>query len=249
MTLTSGSTSRQARRVLVVFAHPDDGEFTAGGTIARWASEGSEIYYAVCTDGSKGSHDSKLPSEALVAKRQVEQQDAARILGVKEVIFLGRTDGELTPDQTLKKELVRIIRAVQPDALFTWDPWRSYQLHSDHRAAGLAALDAVMAAENAGYFPEQLGEGYSRTGWRKSTFLGQIAQMYGWTSLRPSSARCGLSASTAARLSALSLRLKKRSATGTGTWVRIEVLPTLKRSRYCGPIVKYAADRKYAGCR
>ena len=157
--MTSEITNRRTKRVLAVFAHPDDGEFTSGGTIARWASEGSEIYYVVCTDGSKGSDKSELSSKALVAKRQVEHQNAARILGVKEVIFLGRTDGELTPDQALRKELVRLIRAIQPDTLLTWDAWRPYQLHADHRAAGQAALDAVMEAENARYFPEQLVEG------------------------------------------------------------------------------------------
>ncbi len=148
-----------AGRLLVVFAHPDDAEFTAGGTLARWASEGSEIYYAVCTDGSKGGQDGELPVEKLVAQRQAEQREAAGVLGVKEAIFLNHTDGELAPAPVLKAELVRIIRDLHPDILLTWDPWRPYQLHSDHRAAGQAALDAVMAAANARYFPEQLREG------------------------------------------------------------------------------------------
>ncbi|OGO20489.1 MAG: hypothetical protein A2144_03105 [Chloroflexi bacterium RBG_16_50_9] len=157
--MTSAITARQAKRVMVIIAHPDDGEFTSGGTIARWASEGSEIYYVVCTDGSKGSGDSGLTTEALVHRRQVEQQKAAELLGVREVTFLGRTDGELALDLMLRKEFVRLIRAVKLDTLLTWDPWRHYQLHTDHRAAGQAALDAVMAAENPRHFPEQLGEG------------------------------------------------------------------------------------------
>lgn len=84
--MAAETTVRKTRRVLVVFAHPDDAEFTAGGTIARWASEGSEIYYAVCTDGSKGSADSELTTEALILQRQAEQQPAAKHLGVKEVL-------------------------------------------------------------------------------------------------------------------------------------------------------------------
>lgn len=76
---------------------------------------------------------------------------------MKEVIFLGRTDGELTVDQALKAELVRLIRVI-----LTWDTWRPYQLHADHRAAGQVALDAIMAAENSRYFPEQLEEGLGR---------------------------------------------------------------------------------------
>lgn len=140
----------------MVFAHPDDAEFTAGGTLAKWASEGSEIYYAVCTDGTKGSDDEEVSAEALVLRRQAEQREAARVLGVKEVVFLEHTDGELVLDQALKAELAHLIRALRPGTLLTWDPWRPYQLHSDHRVAGQAALDAVMAAANARYFPEQL---------------------------------------------------------------------------------------------
>lgn len=157
--MAADTKAKQARRVLVVFAHPDDAEFTAGGTLAIWASEGSEIYYAVCTDGSKGSADSELSTEALILQRQAEQQYAARVLGVKEVIFLGHTDGELVPDQAVKAELARLIRTLRPDTLLTWDPWRPYQLHSDHRTSGQMALDAAMAATNARYFPEQLRDG------------------------------------------------------------------------------------------
>jgi LmbE family N-acetylglucosaminyl deacetylase len=151
--------AKKARRVLVVFAHPDDAEFTVGGSLAKWAAEGSEIYYAVCTDGSKGSDKVGVSAEELALQRQSEQREAAMVLGVKEVTFLGHTDGELTPDPRLKVELVRLIRALRPDTLLTWDPWRPYQLHSDHRMVGQAALDAVMAAASPRYFPEQLGDG------------------------------------------------------------------------------------------
>jgi len=150
------------KRVLVVFAHPDDAEFTSGGTLALWASRGSEIHYAVCTDGSKGSVDGDIPGEELILRRQAEQRDAATVLGIRDVAFLGRTDGGLVADPELRAELVRLIRIRRPLALLTWDPWRPYQLHSDHRAAGQTALDAVMAAENARYFPEQLAEGLTR---------------------------------------------------------------------------------------
>ncbi len=150
---------KKPRKVLVVFAHPDDAEFTTGGTMAKWASEGSEIYYAVCTDGSKGSGKVRVNAKELALQRQSEQREAARILGVKEVIFCGHIDGELAPDPRLKVELVRLIRTLSPDTLLTWDPWRPYQLHSDHRMVGQAALDAVMAAASPKYFPEQLRDG------------------------------------------------------------------------------------------
>lgn len=157
--MLGGKIHSRPQRALVVFAHPDDAEFTCGGTLARWAADGSEIYYGVCTDGSKGSEDIELPDAKLVRSRQAEQREAARVLGVAAVAFLGHPDGDLAPAMELRAELVRLIRDLRPDILLTWDPWRPYQLHPDHRAAGLAALDAVMAAASPRYFPEQLRDG------------------------------------------------------------------------------------------
>ena len=146
-------------RVLVVFAHPDDAEFTSGGTLARWAAEGRKISYAVLTDGSRGSSNGQIADVELVVRRKAEQCEAAGVLGVNDVIFIGRKDGEIVADDALKAELVCLIRGLKPDVLLTWDPWRPCQLHSDHRPTGLAALDAVMAAGNVRYFPEQLRNG------------------------------------------------------------------------------------------
>lgn len=144
------------RRVLIVIAHPDDAEFTSGGTIAQWAGQGWDIRYVVCTDGSKGKRDRGTPGATLAAKRQKEQIDAARLLGVKEVFFLVHPDGHLVPDDDLRAELTLLIRRLRPHILLTWDPWRHYQIHSDHRATGEAALNAVMAAENPSFYTEQL---------------------------------------------------------------------------------------------
>ena len=145
--------------VMVIFAHPDDAEFTSGGTIARWVNEGREVTYVVCTDGSKGAEIEHIDTEALVAMRQAEQRRAASVLGVVEVTFLKCPDGELSSSRDFAAELARLIRQFRPVTLLTWDPWRPYQLHADHRAAGFAALDAVMAAGNVRYFPEQLDSG------------------------------------------------------------------------------------------
>lgn len=156
--MTDKPVIAKPERVLVVFAHPDDAEFTSGGTIAAWASKGSKIYYVVCTDGSKGDDVDRFSAEDLILRRQEEQQNAAKVLGIKSVTFLGHTDGELVSDQALKAELVSLIRMLKPDVLLTWDPWRHYQLHTDHRATGQAALDAAIGAGSARYFPEQLGD-------------------------------------------------------------------------------------------
>ncbi|MCL5959185.1 MAG: PIG-L family deacetylase [Chloroflexi bacterium] len=148
------------KRVLAVIAHPDDAEFTCGGTLAKWAQEGADVEYVVCTDGSKGGDDLGIDDAAVRDLREAEQRAAARTLGVKEVTFLRHPDGEL--DATggdLKRQLVVLIRHLRPDRLLAWDAWRPYQLHPDHRAAGLAAVEAVLAAGNPRMFPELAKEG------------------------------------------------------------------------------------------
>lgn len=156
--------SDQPLRVLVVLAHPDDPEFYCGGTVARWASEGHEITYCLLTRGDKGDDDVRTDPEVIAQKRMAEQRAAAEILGVKEVIFLDHPDGYLTPDLTLRRDVVRVIRKVKPEIIVTCDPTNffpgdRYINHSDHRAAGQATLDAVFPAAGSGmYFPELLQE-------------------------------------------------------------------------------------------
>ena len=145
--------------ILAISAHPDDVEFTSGGALARWIAEGWTAYLVVCTDGGKGSHDPRVDPAELAARRQEEQQAAAKALGIADVVFLGYSDGELNREPNLTAELVRLIRLYRPDRLLTWDPWRRYELHSDHRAAGRATLDAVLAAGNPHYFPGELEDG------------------------------------------------------------------------------------------
>lgn len=141
-------SSTQPKRVLGVFAHPDDPEFFCGGTIARWAADGAEITFLLATSGDKGSADPEMTHERLSAIREEEERNAARVLGVKEVIFLRYLDGELQPNLALRRDIVRIIRLKQPDVVVTCDPtvfWMGERAinHPDHRAIGEATLDAV----------------------------------------------------------------------------------------------------------
>ena len=147
------------KSILAVSAHPDDMEFTAGGSLARWITEGWKIYLAVCTDGGKGTHDPTVIPTELAALRRDEQLAAAAVLGVSEVLFLDNPDGELNQSPRLVFDLMRLIRPVWPERIVGWDPWHRYELHPDHRSAGLATLDAVLAAGNPHYFPELLGNG------------------------------------------------------------------------------------------
>lgn len=131
-------------RTLVVIPHPDDAEVWAGGTIARWVRGGSEVHYVVCTDGSKGTDDPEVDPTELAATRSREQLAAADILGVKNVVMLGRPDGELDDTSDFRRDLVRQIRMVKPDVVLASEPYRrNMQWHRDHRIAGQVTLDAV----------------------------------------------------------------------------------------------------------
>lgn len=148
------------QRILVIIAHPDDAESLCGGTIARLAEEGHDIHYLLVTRGDKGSNEPGTTPEHLMHIREQEQQAAATILGVQTLTFLdGYRDSEIEVTLALRKDLVRVIRQWQPDILFTFDPWKRYEIHPDHRAVGLCAFDAVAAARGRMDFPEQLQEG------------------------------------------------------------------------------------------
>jgi LmbE family N-acetylglucosaminyl deacetylase len=151
---------------LVLFAHPDDAEFMCGGTIAAWSREGCEIHYVVITDGSAGSNDPATTRESLREIREREQQEAAEVLGVRTVTFLGELDGMLEVTLETRRKVAREVRRHRPDVLVAPDPSRlwfgnGYINHSDHKAAGMLALSAVMPdAPTRLMFPELLDEGF-----------------------------------------------------------------------------------------
>ncbi len=153
------------RRALVVAAHPDDADFGAAGTAALLSRAGWDVRYLVVTDGSKGSDDEAFTPERLVSTRQQEQRDAAQLLGVADVRFLGFTDGELVHSRILLGAIVREIREFEPFAVYTHDPEpvvirNSFVNHNDHRVTGLATVDAVYpAARDRLNFPEQIAAG------------------------------------------------------------------------------------------
>jgi LmbE family N-acetylglucosaminyl deacetylase len=154
----------KSQKILVILAHPDDPEFFCGATLARWARAGHEIHYFLLTNGNKGGGPEMTP-EQLCAIRQMEQQNAATVIGVRSVQFLNLEDGYLIPSLELRREIVRVLRREKPDILVTCDPtllysWFGRVNHPDHRAAGQVVLDAVFpAAGNGRFFPELLTEG------------------------------------------------------------------------------------------
>jgi LmbE family N-acetylglucosaminyl deacetylase len=136
------------KRVMGVFAHPDDPEFFCGATFARWAAEGAYIIFVLATSGDKGSGDPEMTHARLTEIREAEERAAAAALGVQEVIFLRYPDGELQPTLELRRDITRLIRLKQPDVVVTLDPtvfwWGTWGVnHPDHRAIGEATMDAV----------------------------------------------------------------------------------------------------------
>ena len=143
------------RRVLAIGAHSDDIEFGCAATLAKWADAGAEVHLCICTDGSKGTWDAHADLGALVARREDEQRDAAKILGAIDVRFLRRVDGELVNDLGTRAEVCAAIREVRPDVVVGHDPWQPYRLHPDHHEAGRLAVDGIVAARDPHFFADQ----------------------------------------------------------------------------------------------
>ncbi|CAA9266408.1 MAG: hypothetical protein AVDCRST_MAG76-3104 [uncultured Acidimicrobiales bacterium] len=141
---------------LAVAAHPDDVEFQAGATLARWAAAGCEIHHLILTDGSKGTWDPATDPATLVATREAEQRAAALRLGgtTGGVRFLRWPDGELEGGLRQRAQVAAAIREVRPEVVLGHDPWRRYRLHPDHRNAGWLVCDGVVAARDPLFFPE-----------------------------------------------------------------------------------------------
>jgi len=146
--------------IMVVTPHPDDAEYGVAGTVARWVREGKKVVYVVCTNGNKGTPNSRMNPEKLARIRESEQMAACKILGVKKVIFLRHPDQSLEDTPEFRKELACLIRKHRPDIVVTADPYRRYIWHRDHRVAGQVTLDAVFPyARDPLSYPDLLREG------------------------------------------------------------------------------------------
>jgi LmbE family N-acetylglucosaminyl deacetylase len=200
-------------RAMVIMAHPDDPEFFVGGTVGLLAAQGTQVIYLLLTDGSKGSDERNLSTRDLIRTRRDEQREAARRLGVADVVFFDYADGELRNTPDVQRDVVRALRQFRPDLVLTNDPQRFYYEsgyinHTDHRTAGAVSLDAVFpAARNFRYFPALLEEGlephYVREVWLAAPFEAN------W--------QIDIAASFERRLEAI---LAHRSQVGDGAWIR-----------------------------
>lgn len=147
---------------LVIMAHPDDIEFSCVGTVARWTQAGCRVGYVLCTSGDVGIAEPGMTRARAAEIREGEAIAAAEIAGVRDVTFLREPDGLLQPTLELRRKLVREIRRFRPEVVVCGDPTvvfagEDYINHPDHRAAGLAALEAVFPAAGQPNLFEELG--------------------------------------------------------------------------------------------
>ena len=140
-------------RALAIGAHPDDIEFGAGGTLAGWAAAGTDVHLLVLTDGSKGTWNADDDLERLVTTRIEEARAAASTLAGATVHFGGFVDGELESGAATRRVVCATVREVRPEIVLGHDPWQRYRLHPDHRHAGWATVDGIVAARDPHFFP------------------------------------------------------------------------------------------------
>lgn len=165
-------------RVLVVAAHPDDIEFGAAGTVARWVAEGAEVRYLLMTRGDKGSDDPAADPAQIAVVREGEQRAAAAEIGVSGIDFLDEPDGQVEPSLRLRERVTRAIRAFQPEIVMSHDPTvlfvnNEWVNHPDHRAVGTVVVDAVFpTARDPLNFPEHLAAGLAA--WK-------VAELFLWS--------------------------------------------------------------------
>lgn len=150
-------------RAMAIYAHPDDIEFSCGGTLARWAKEGCKISYVNLTSGDVGIADPNISKTEAIAIRERESKAAADVLGAEETIFMREPDGMLEPTMALRKKIVREIRRFKPEVIFCGDPRivfpsDSYINHPDHRAAATVTIDAIFPAAGQPNLFEEIEE-------------------------------------------------------------------------------------------
>jgi LmbE family N-acetylglucosaminyl deacetylase len=142
---------------VAVVAHPDDLEYGVASAVARWTGQGRKVSYVLATSGEAGI-ESMAPDLARPLREDEERRSAA-LVGVSEVDFLGLADGLIEYGLPLRQAIAGALRRHQPDVVITM----SFDLtwgeegpvnHCDHRAVGLATLDACRDAANSWVFPE-----------------------------------------------------------------------------------------------
>lgn len=147
-------------RMLCVVAHPDDMEYGGSAVVAEWVDQGIEVSYLLLTAGEAGIRT--MPPAEVAPLRAREQRAACDIVGVQQLTILNLPDGLLEPSLETRRHIAHAIRKVRPQAVMTmsWNLEAGWGLnHVDHRATGIAVVDAIRDADNPWLFTDQLSEG------------------------------------------------------------------------------------------
>jgi LmbE family N-acetylglucosaminyl deacetylase len=150
----SGVLDEVPTRVLALGAHTKDVDINAGALLRKWASKGTHVVVATLTDSTRASTRDVTSRAELALLREQEQRRAAGLLGYGTLHFLGFPDGSLDTSEVARRAVALLIRRERPEVVLTHDPWKAYDLMSDHRATGFVACDAVIAARDPLHFPE-----------------------------------------------------------------------------------------------
>ena len=164
--------------MLAFSPHPHDAEWGIGGTVARWTREGKDVIIITCTNGDKGSMDPAVKPEELAQIREQEALEAARLLGVRDVIFMRYPDLGTEDTPEFIKKLVRLILTYRPEIVATRDPYHTpYVSNRDHRIVGRAVMDAVWPyALSPNFYPDLQEEGLQ---------LHKVQQVLLWSPEQP----------------------------------------------------------------
>jgi LmbE family N-acetylglucosaminyl deacetylase len=146
--------------VLAIYAHPDDAEFLASGTMAKWAAGGHEVYAIAATDGSMGTKTLGRTRSQMAKQRKNELTKAMSVIGGHPPLGFWFPDGSLEKHRDeLRERLAYWIRKLKANRILTLDPWLKYEIHPDHITVGRIASEAAVFTCFPLYFPDQIEQG------------------------------------------------------------------------------------------
>lgn len=167
--------SQRKLTIVAVYAHPDDGEFFAGGTLAKWAAAGHRVVAICATDGALGAMRGDVDSKQVAKTRAAELAAALKAIGAEPPVMLGFPDGFLREHaQELRKQLIAQFRKLKPDRVLTFDPWKRYEIHPDHIEAGRMAAEAAVFSPFPLLHREQLTAGVTASQPKEVWFMGPL---------------------------------------------------------------------------
>ena len=161
--------------IVAVYAHPDDGEFYAGGSLAKWAAQGHRVVAICATNGALGTKRVDLAADVVTEMRARELTSALAVLGAESAIMLGFPDGFLRDHASaLRERLIYHFRRLRADRVVTFDPFKRYEIHPDHATVGRMASEAAVFSCFPLLHPEHAAEGLSAVQPAEVWYMGPI---------------------------------------------------------------------------